>query len=89
MNSEPDKPQRLAKGNPEKMSYKSDSNRHEGVPLSEPTHVSIQTYCILFSPNKFFTCFTTFHFYVEIHFYTACHCKLVPGGLVARIQHFP
>lgn len=35
-------------------------------------------------------CFTTFHLYVEIHFYTAdgpgpCHWLLVSGGLVARI----
>ena len=73
----------------ESSHHRSESNHQKSATLSEPTHVSIQTYCILFSPNKFFTCFTTFHLYVEIHFYTACHCKLVPGGLVARIQRFP
>ena len=46
-------------------------------------------YC--FPPNKYFTCFTSFRLYVEIHVYTAdgpgpCHWPLVPGGLVAGIQ---
>ena len=62
------------------------------VSLSEPTHVSIHTYCTLFPPNKHFTCFTTFCLYVEIHFFIAegpgpCHWPLVVpgGGLVVRI----
>ena len=60
------------------------------APLS--ARVSTHTYCTLFLPNKHFTCFTTFHLYVEIHFHTAdtrgpCHWILVPGGQVARIQH--
>ena len=62
-----------------------------GDSLSEPPHVSIHTYCTLFPPNGHFTCFTTFHLYVEIHFFIAdgpgsCHWTLIPGGLVARIQ---
>ena len=41
----------------------------------------------LSSSNKHFTCFTTFHLYVEIHFYTTdwlepYHWPLVPGGLM-------
>ena len=87
--SEPGKARKLVKRNLEDRPYRSESNHQKSATLSEPIHVSIQTYCILFSPNKYFSCFTTFHLYVEIHFYTACHCKLVPGGLVARIQHFP
>ena len=57
--------------------------------LSPPMCLSTRT---LFPPNKHFTHFTTFHLYVEIHFYTAdgpgpCHWSLVPCGLVAKIQH--
>ena len=60
-----------------------------GVTVSPPE--SIHTYCALFLPNKRFTCFTTFHLYVEIHFHTAdtrgpCRWILVPGARVARIQ---
>ena len=47
-----------------------------------------------FPPNKHFTCFTTFHLYAKIHFYTSVghglvtgHWSLVTGGLVVRIQH--
>ena len=42
-------------------------------------------------PQVLYFFLTTFHLFVEIHFYTAegsgpCHWPLVPGGLVARIQ---
>ena len=47
-----------------------------------------------FPPKKHFTCFTTFHLYAKIHFYTSVghglvtgHWSLVTGGLVVRIQH--
>ena len=45
----------------------------------------------LFPPKKHFTFFTTFCFFVEIHFHKAddpgpCHWPLVPGRLVARIR---
>ena len=60
--------------------------------LFESAHVSIHTYYTLFPPNKHFTFFTTFCFFVEIHFHKAddpgsCHWPLVPGRLVARILH--
>ena len=47
---------------------------------------------ILFPFNKHSTCFTHFHLEVEVHCYTAgrtgpCQWPLLPGGLVARIQH--
>ena len=46
----------------------------------------------LFPFNKHSTCFTHFHLKAEIHCYTAgrtgpCHWPLLPGGLLARIQH--
>ena len=46
---------------------------------------------ILFPPSRHFTCFTTSHLYVEIHFYTAdrlgpCYWPLVPCSLVTSIQ---
>ena len=37
--------------------------------LSEPVHVSL--FVIFSPPNKHFTCFTTFHLFVKIHFYKA------------------
>ena len=73
------------------MPHKSDSNYHKGATLSLSPPMCLPTRT-LFPPNKHFTCFTTFHLYVEIHFFKAdgpgpCHWPLVPGGLVARIQH--
>ena len=51
--------------------------------LSEPTHVSIHVY--FFPPDKYFTCFISFHLHVEIHFGSdgqgPCHWPLVPRGL--------
>ena len=81
----------MAKGNPEEMPHISDSNYHEGVTLSLSLPVCLST-CTLFPPNKHFTFFTTFYLFVDIYFYKAagpwpCHWPLVPGGLVARIQH--
>ena len=43
--------------------------------------------CTLFQPNKYFSCFATFHLFLGIHFCPAdgpgpCHCP----GLVVRIQ---
>ena len=68
------------------MPHKSDSNYHGGATLSLSPPVCLSTRT-LFPPNKHFTCFTTFHLYVEIHFYTAdgpgaCHWPLIPSGLV-------
>ena len=51
------------------MPGKSNSNCHEGTTRdspSESTHVSIHTYCTLFLPNKYFTCFTILRIFVEI-----------------------
>ena len=75
----------LARGSHKEMCNINDSNYHEHVILSESAHVSLFTHT-LFPPNKHFTCFTTFHLYVEIHFYKAirpgpCHWLLVPGTL--------
>ena len=77
-------------GQREEMPHKNDSNYHKGVTLSLSLPVCLSTHT-LFPSNKHFMCFTTFHLYVEIHFYTAdgpgpCHWPLVPGGLVAKIQ---
>ena len=51
--------------------------------LPEPTHVSIHVY--FFPPDKYFTCFISFHLHVEIHFGSdgqgPCHWPLVPRGL--------
>lgn len=71
------------------MLHKSNSDYRKGAALW--ARVSTHTYCALFLPNKRFTCFTTFHLYVEIHFHTAdtrgpCRWILVPGARVARIQ---
>ena len=65
--SEPGKARWLAKGNPEEMPRISDSNYHEGMAISLSPPVCLST-CTLFPPNKCFTWFTTFHFFVEIHF---------------------
>ena len=75
----------LVRGSHKKMCNINDSNYHEHVILSEPAHVSLVTHT-LFPPNKHITCFTTFHLYVETHFYKAirpgpCHWLLVPGSL--------
>ena len=43
--SEPGKARWLAKGDLEEMLHPSDSNNHEGMTLSEPTHVSVHMYC--------------------------------------------
>ena len=51
------------------MSHISDSNYHEDTAVSLSPTVCLSIY-ILFLPNKHFTCFTTFHLYTEIHFYT-------------------
>ena len=59
MDSEPDRSRWLAKGNPEEMPHKIDSNHHKGMALPRSTCVSIHTYCTL-SPDKHLTCFTTF-----------------------------
>ena len=80
-NSEPGKARWLAKGKPEEMPHKSDSNYNEGatLPLSPPICLSTRT---LFPPNKHYTCFTALCLSVEIHFYPAdgpgsCHWPLV------------
>ena len=44
MDSEPGKARWLAKGNPEEMPPKSDSNYTEGMTLSESIYVSIHMY---------------------------------------------
>ena len=74
----------LAKWSPEEMYHKRYSNYYEGVTLSLSLPVHLSTHTILIS-NQHFTCFPTFHLYVEIHFYTAgrpgpCHWPLVPSG---------
>ena len=61
-----------------------DIQTNEGVTLSLRLPVHLSTHTILIS-NQHFTCFPTFHLYVEIHFYTAgrpgpCHWPLVPCG---------
>ena len=96
MDSEPGKARWLAKGNPEKMPRKRDSNLHEGKTLSlsrppMPLSTRYSFSSIRKVLIKHFTSFTTFCLYVEIHFYIAagpgpCHWALVPWGLVARIQ---
>ena len=62
--------------------------------LSPPMWTCTWTVHVLypFTPNKHFICFTTFCLSVEIHFCTAdetgsCHWLLVPGDLMAMIQH--
>ena len=52
-----------------------------GVLSTGPPGKSLST-CTLFSPNKHFTCFTTFHLFVGIHFtkltgHRPCHWPLV------------
>lgn len=48
--SEPDNLERSARGNPEEMSHKSDSNYHKDttLSLSESALVSNHTYCTIF-----------------------------------------
>ena len=74
------------------MPHISDSNYHKGMTLSlslsPPVCLSTRN---PFPPNKHFTCFTTFHLYMEIRLYTAdgpglCNWPLVPCGLVTRTQ---
>ena len=57
MDCEPGKSKWLAKGNPEEMSHKSNSNCHDGV--TQRFCLSTRT-VLFFSPGKYFTCFTTF-----------------------------
>ena len=60
---EPGKSEWLAKGNPEEIPHKSNSNcyyecvtqQHRDSPSE-----SIHSYCTRFPPNKYFTCFITF-----------------------------
>ena len=60
--SEPGKSKSLAKGNPEETPHISDLNYHEGATLSLSLPMCLSTRTTLcFSPNKHFTCFTTFH----------------------------
>ena len=66
------------------MYHKRHSNDYKGVTLSLSLPVCLATHIVLIS-NQHFTCFTPFHLYVEIHFYTAgrpgpCHWPLVPSG---------
>ena len=63
----PGKARWLAKGNPEEMPHIRDSNYHRNATLSLSPPVCLSTRTP-FPPNKHFTCFTTFHFFVEIHF---------------------
>ena len=70
------------------MYHKRHSNDYKGVTLSLSLPVCLATHIVLIS-NQHFTCFTPFHLYVEIHFYTAgrpgpCHWPLVPSP---RISH--
>ena len=66
------------------MFHKRYSDDDKGVTLSLSLPVCLATHTVLIS-NQHFTCFTPFHLYVEIHFYTAgrpgpCHWPLVPSG---------
>ena len=67
MNCEPGQSKWLAKGNPEEITHKSNSNCHGGetqlLSLPESAHVSVYTYCTFFPLKKYFTCFTTFCLY--------------------------
>ena len=89
MDSEPDKARWLAKGNPEEMLHESDINHHEGatVSLSQPiwvySHIHFPANKHLFysiSMWKFISTQLMGQGFVTGH-------SLVPGGLVARIQH--
>ena len=75
---EPGKARWLAKGNPEDMPDKCDSDDHEGATLSPPVCLSTRT---LFPPNKHFTCFTTFRLCENslLHSWWARALSLVPG----------
>ena len=85
MNSEPDKSKWLAKGNPEEMSHKSDSNCHEGVTLSEPTLVPTHKVLDSFPPNRHFV--SLLSFFVGILFYSwKARSLSLTTSLVARIQ---
>ena len=68
MDCAPGKSKCLGKGKLKEMPRKSDLNCHKHAALSEPAHVSIHAHCSPFPPNIHFTCFITFHFFVENHF---------------------
>ena len=75
---------------PGRNAHKSDSNYHKGMTLLSP-FMCLYT-PTLFPFNEHSDCFTHFRLKVEIHCYTAgrtgpCHWPLLPGGLVAKIQH--
>ena len=60
--SEPAKSKGLDKGNLEEMPQIGDLNYHKGVTLSWSPLLFLSTRTLFFfPPNKYFTCFTTFH----------------------------
>ena len=87
IDSETGKSKWLAKGDPEEMPHISDLNYHKGTTLSLSPPVCLST-CILFPPNKHFTCFTTFHLCGNSFLQSRRARTLsLATGLVARIQH--
>ena len=63
MYSEPGKSKLLAKGKAEETPHKSDSNYHEGTTQGHSRSLCVYPHVLysFFPPNKYFTCFTTFH----------------------------